>query len=121
MLSGKFTLTDVYQQIEQMQGMGSMDKLMEMVPFGAKIPKDLVNMQEEKIKKFKFIMDSMTDAEKEDPSIIKRSRVERIAAGSGTEPSDVRELLNYYKRMKKMLKGAGGGRKLQRMMKQFGM
>ena len=59
MLSGKFTLVDVYQQIEQMQGMGSMDKLMEMLPFGAKIPKDLVAMQEGKIKKFKFAMDSM--------------------------------------------------------------
>jgi len=121
MLSGKFTLTDVYQQIEQMQGMGSMDKVMEMLPIGAKIPKELVSMQEDKIKKFKYIMDSMTSAEKEDPSIIKHERVERIAKGSGAQASDVRELLNYYKRMKKMMKGAGGGRNIQRMMKKFGL
>ncbi|MBD3388658.1 MAG: signal recognition particle protein [Candidatus Altiarchaeales archaeon] len=121
MLSGKFTLTDVYQQIEQMQGMGSMDKIMEMLPFGAKIPKELVGMQEEKIKKFKYIMDSMTWAEKEDPSIIKKDRIERIAAGSGTDPSEVRELLTYYKRMKKMMKGSGGGRKMKQLMKQMGM
>jgi signal recognition particle subunit SRP54 len=121
MLSGKFTLDDVYQQIQQMQGMGSMDKIMEMLPMGAKIPPELMSMQEEKIRKFKHIMDSMTPAEKEDPTIIKQSRVERIARGSGTQVTDVRELLNYYKRMKKMMKGMGGGRKLQRMMKQFGL
>jgi signal recognition particle subunit SRP54 len=121
MLSGKFTLEDVYQQITQMQGMGSMDKIMDMLPFGAKIPKDLVDMQEEKLVKFKVIMDSMTAAEKEDPTIIKKERVERIAAGSGTQTSEVRELLSYYKRMKKMMKGAGGGRKMKKLMKQLGM
>ncbi|MFH0862987.1 MAG: signal recognition particle receptor subunit alpha [Candidatus Altiarchaeota archaeon] len=121
MLSGKFTLDDLYQQIEQMQGMGSMDKVMEMLPIGSKIPKELMAVQEEKIKKYKVIMDSMTAAEKEDPDIIKHERVERIANGSGTNVADVRELLNYYKKMKKMMKGMGGGRKLQRMMKQFGL
>lgn len=121
MLSGKFTLVDVYQQIEQMQGMGSMDKLMDMLPFGAKIPKDLVSMQEDKIKRFRFVMDSMTPSEKEDPFIVKRERIERIALGSGCDAADVRDLLNYYKRMKKMMKGSGGNKKLQRLMKQFGM
>ena len=66
-------------------------------------------------------MDSMTTQEKEDPSIVKRERIERIAQGAGTDSSDVRDLLNYYKRMKKMMKGAGGGKKLNRMIKQFGM
>jgi len=66
-------------------------------------------------------MDSMTDAEKEDPSIVKKDRVERIALGSGTDTSEGRDLLNYYKRMKKMMKGGGGGRKMKRIMKQLGM
>jgi len=78
-------------------------------------------MQEGKIKKFKYVMDSMTTAEQEDPTIIKHERIERIAAGAGCDASDVRDLLNYYKKMKKMMKGMGGGRKLQRMMKQFGL
>jgi len=121
MLSGKFTLVDVYQQIQQMQSMGSMDKIMEMLPVGAKIPKELMAVQEEKLKKYKYVMDSMTAAEKEDPDIIKHERVERIAKGSGTNASEVRELLNYYKKMKKMMKASGGGKKLQRMMKQFGL
>jgi len=121
MLSGKFTLDDLYQQIEQMQGMGSMDKVMEMLPIGSKIPKELMAVQEEKIRKYKVIMDSMTNCEKDDPDLIKHERIERIAKGSGTNAADVRELLNYYKKMKKMMKGMGGGRKLQRMMKQFGL
>ena len=94
---------------------------MDMMPFGAKIPKDLVSMQEDKIKHFKFVMDSMTEAEKEDPTCVKRERIDRIALGSGCDPSDVRDLLNYYKRMKKMMKGSGGSKKMQRLMKQFGM
>ncbi|MBU0762052.1 MAG: signal recognition particle protein Srp19, partial [Candidatus Altiarchaeota archaeon] len=59
--------------------------------------------------------------EREDPSIIKHERIERIAKGSGCDPSDVRDLLNYYKKMKKMMKGSGGGRRMKALMKQFGM
>ena len=109
------------KQIQQMQGMGSMSKLMEMLPFGAKVPKDLVDLQEEKVKKFKFIIDSMTEEEKESPELIKSERVERIAAGSGTKTEDVKELLNYFKRMKKLMKGAGSQRSLDRMMKKMGL
>ncbi len=121
MLSGKFTLVDVYQQIQQMQGMGSMDKVMEMLPFGSKVPKELMAVQEGKIKKYRYVIDSMTAAEREEPDIIKHERIERIASGSGTSQAEVRELLNYYKRMKKMMKAAGGGRKLERMMRKLGI
>jgi len=121
MMSGKFTLQDMYHQIEEMQKMGSLDKLADMLPFGAKIPKDLMQLQEEKVKKFKVIMDSMTEQEMEDPLLIKRSRVERIAAGSGASTSEVKELLTYYKRMKKVMKSMGGGRKIEKMMKKFGL
>jgi signal recognition particle subunit SRP54 len=120
-MSGKFTMHDLYAQIEQMQGMGSMSKLAEMIPGAGKIPKDLMDMQEEKVKKFRIIMDSMTEGEMEDPSIIKHSRVERIAKGSGTKTSDVKELINYYEKMRKMMKSIGGGRKLEKLMKKFGM
>lgn len=120
-ISGKFTMNDVYQQIKQMQGMGSMSKLMEMLPFGAKIPKELVDMQEEKVKCFRFIIDSMTKEEREDPELLKHERIERIAKGSGSKPEDVRELLNYFKRMKKLMKGVGSEKKLGRMMKKLGL
>ncbi|MFH1788950.1 MAG: signal recognition particle protein Srp19, partial [Candidatus Altiarchaeota archaeon] len=121
MMSGKFTLHDLYYQIEQMHKMGPMDKVMEMLPVGGKIPKELVNLQEGKIKKFKIIMDSMTEEEMEDPGVIKQSRVERIAKGSGATAGEVRELLNHYKKMKKVMKSIGSGRKLERFMKKFGM
>ncbi|OYT26290.1 MAG: signal recognition particle protein [Candidatus Altiarchaeales archaeon ex4484_96] len=120
MMSGKFTLNEVYTQIEQVSQMGSMKKLLELMPFQAKIPKDMLQIQEDKMKGWKIIMDSMTDEEKTNPPIIKRNRVERIAAGSGSKPEDVRELLTYYKRMKKMMKSVGDERKLRRLMKRMG-
>ncbi len=120
LMSGKFTLEDIYDQIGQMEKMGSMRKIMEMLPFTAKIPKDLVDMQEEKINKFKVMMDSMTRKEMTSPKTIKGSRIERIARGSGNQPEDVRELLNYYKKMKKMMKSMGDERKLKRLMRNMG-
>jgi len=121
MMSGKFTLHDLREQFKQMEGMGSMSKLAEMLPFAAKIPKDMMNLQEEKIKKYKIIMDSMTEEELTDPLIIKSSRIERIAKGAGAGQNDVRDLISYYKNMKKIMKQVGGGRKLERMMKKFGI
>ncbi|MFH1835457.1 MAG: signal recognition particle protein Srp54 [Methanobacteriota archaeon] len=121
MMSGKFTLQDLYYQIEQMKKMGPMSNVLDMLPMGGKLPKDMVDLQEDKIKKFKVIMDSMTEEEMEDPQLIKQSRIERIAKGSGTTQAEVRELLNHYKRMKKVMKSVGSGRKLERLMKKFGM
>ena len=71
---------------------------------------------------FKCIMDSMTDEEQEDPSIIKASRVNRIAMGSGTTAHDVKELLKQFNQSKKAVKGMMGNRKMRKqLMKQMGM
>jgi len=120
LMSGKFTLEDIYSQIEQMRRLGPMKKVMEMLPFGVKIPKDVLQIQEEKLKRFKIAMDSMTKEEMKNPEIIKRSRIERIAKGSGVKTEEVRELLNYYKKMKKMMKSIGDERKLRRLMRKIG-
>jgi signal recognition particle subunit SRP54 len=75
-----------------------------------------------KMSRYRIIMDSMTGAELDDPSLLSSSRVQRIAHGAGATPEEVRELLKYYKTMKRALKGVrGGGGKfdLQRMMKRF--
>jgi signal recognition particle subunit SRP54 len=87
-----------------------------MIPgFGfMKIPKDLVEKQEEKMRKFKVIIQSMTNEERENPEIINASRIKRIAKGSGTSEAEVRELLTQYNQMKKILKMAGGIKGLQR-------
>ncbi|MBU4201844.1 MAG: signal recognition particle protein Srp19, partial [Candidatus Altiarchaeota archaeon] len=105
---------------QQMKKMGPMKQVAGMLPFGAKIPKDMLDMQEEKLEKFIYIMDSMTPDEREDPTLIKRERIGRISSGSGTKPEDVRELINYHKKMKKMMRMFGDERKLKRLMKRLG-
>ncbi len=120
MMSGKFNMNDIYSQIQQMKKMGPMKQVAGMLPFGAKIPKDMLDMQEEKLDKFIYIMDSMTAQEREDPTLIKRERISRISSGSGTKPEEVRELLNYHKKMKKMMRMFGDERKLKRLMKRLG-
>jgi len=131
-MDGKFTLVEFYEQIGSLQKMGSLSKVMDMIPglsssgMMKKLPENFMDVQEDKMKRWKFIIDSMTQKEKDDPDEITPSRISRIAKGSGTKPEDVRELLKYYKQVKKMLKMAGGGKAFKRgpfarMAKQFGM
>ncbi len=104
-LKGTFTLKDIYKQIEAMQKMGPISKIFELLPFGAfKVDENVMEMTQEKMKKFKVIMDSMTEEELLNPKIIDSSRIRRIAIGSGTTLQDVKELLKYYKTMKNVMK-----------------
>jgi signal recognition particle subunit SRP54 len=105
-LKGTFTLKDVYKQIEAMKKMGPLSKVLDMLPFGfgLKLDEDAMEMTQDKMKKFKVIMDSMTDEELLNPKIIDSSRIRRIAIGSGTTQQEVRELLKYYKTMKNLMK-----------------
>ena len=82
-LKGEFSLIDLYQQMQSMSKMGPLSKIMELVPgMGQmKIPKDMLKVQEGKLKKWRFVMDSMTKEELEDPETISGSRAERIAKG----------------------------------------
>jgi signal recognition particle subunit SRP54 len=123
MLSGKFTLKDMYSQFEMMNKMGPMQQVMNMIPgAGGKLPKNASQVTEEKLAKYKVLMDSMTDHELEHPEVIKQSRVKRIARGSGMRNEDVKELLKYYNVTKKAMKGFGKrkmGGPLGQMMKQM--
>jgi len=128
LLKGEFTLDDFYEQLGQMQKMGSLSKIAEMVPgMGkVKIPKGMLDVQEEKMKKWKFIIDSMTKEEKRNPETIKASRIKRIAKGSGATEGDVRSLLKHYKQTQKVMRLAKGGKGLRRgplaaLAKQFGV
>ncbi len=105
MMSGDFDLDDLYAQLEAMNKMGSMSKIMGMIPGfgGMNIDKNMLGASEDKMKKWKFILDSMTKYEKKNPEIIDVSRVKRVAKGSGTEISEVRELLKHFKQTKKMM------------------
>ncbi|MCX9010570.1 MAG: signal recognition particle protein Srp54 [Candidatus Methanoperedens sp.] len=127
MLSGRFTLKDMYKQLEAVNKMGPIKQVMQMLPIGklglgANISDDMYNVTQEKLSRYKYIMDSMTEKELEDPKHINSSRITRIARGSGTKYEEVRELLKYHKMMQKTIKGMKGGKfNLQKMMKKFGM
>lgn len=109
---GKLTLDDFAQQLESMQSLGPMGKIAEMIPgFGkAKIPDEMMESQEQKIKHWKHAIASMTKYEKENPEILEKqtSRIARIAKGSGTTTNEVRQLLKQYKMIKELASGAGG-------------
>ena len=132
-MHGKFSLIEMRDQMEMLTNMGPLKKIMSMFPGGpANMPDDELDAMQDKLRKFKIIMSSMTDEELQEPKLIKSSRVKRIAVGAGVQTKDVRGLLNHYNTTKKQMKGIMGNRKvrkqLQKQMKdgggdlsQFGM
>lgn len=105
MMRGEFDLDDLYLQLQSMKKMGSMSKIMGMIPGlgGMNIDKSQMAVQEEKLNRWKFAMDSMTKFEKKNPSSLDVSRIKRISQGSATEISEIRELLKQFKMTKKMM------------------
>ena len=104
-LSGKFTLADMYEQFEAMRSMGPLSRVLKMLPgFGYEIPGELMDLAEEQMKKWRVIIQSMTSEERENPRIIKSSRVRRIARGSGTSERDVKALIQQYNKLRKVIK-----------------
>jgi signal recognition particle subunit SRP54 len=104
-LSGKFTLTDMYEQFEAVKGMGPFRKIFKMLPgMSYDIPEDMLNTAEDRLEKWRVIIQSMRTEEKENPKILNASRVRRVARGSGTSERDVKDLVKQYAMMRKMLK-----------------
>lgn len=120
-LKGDFNLTDLYEQMKAMKKMGSLSKLMEMIPgMGQlKMPKELLDVQEGKLEHWKHAMDSMTKEELEDPEIISASRIDRIAKGSGVSAKTIRELIKQYSTSKKLMKSMGGAGDMKQLMRKF--
>lgn len=109
-LKGDFNFLDLYEQMSAMRKMGPLNKIVEMIPGfgGLKLPTDMIEGQEDKMKKWKFMLGSMTKGELEDPDILNGNRVDRVAKGSGATTHEVRELLKQYKQTKKLMKQMGG-------------
>jgi signal recognition particle subunit SRP54 len=104
-LSGKFTLTDMYDQFEAVKGMGPFRKVLQMLPgMSANIPEDMLNTAEGRLEKWRVIIQSMRPQEKENPKLFNSSRIRRVARGSGTTERDVKDLLKQYILMRKMMK-----------------
>jgi len=104
-MSGKFTLTDMYEQFESMKKMGPLKGLLKMIPgMSYNIPDEKMNLAEDALKRWRVIIQSMTPKEREKPKILSSSRIRRVARGSGTTEKEVKELLTQYNNMKKMMK-----------------
>ncbi|MDC7805647.1 signal recognition particle protein [Luteimonas sp BLCC-B24] len=110
----KFDLNDMRDQLEQMQNMGGIGSLMEKLPGLGNVPEHLKQQvsQGKEVPRMIAIINSMTKKERRNPNLLNGSRRARIAAGSGTTPSDVNKLMKQYMQMEKMMgKMARGGMK----------
>lgn len=100
---GKFTLDDLYDQIKSMQSMGPLSKVAEMIPglgpIKTKMP-NVFDVQETKLKKWRFAIDSMTPRERENPELLNSNRIARISKGSNVSANDIREMIKQYKLVK---------------------
>ena len=122
LMSGRFTLTDMYSQMEMMSKIGSVEKMLSHLPdamFGGMGSMSMAQKKQMQgnLEKYRVIMDSMTQEEKDVPILLKSSRIRRIARGSGVEEKDVKELLAQWNRSRKMMRGMKGDRGFRRKMK----
>jgi signal recognition particle subunit SRP54 len=104
MMKGNINFKMFYEQLKATKKMGSLSKIAELIGFGNKLPKEAMEMGQEKMESFKIIIDSMTEQERLEPDLLNRSRIERIALGSGKKIEEIRELIKQFKKMKKMFK-----------------
>lgn len=109
----KFNLNDMKEQLEQMQNMGGINSLMDKLPGMGQIPDHLKQQVTGKeVPRMIAIINSMTQKERRNPTLLNGSRRVRIAKGSGLQPSDVNKLMKQYQQMEKMMsKLSGGGMK----------
>ena len=118
----KFTLTDYYDQLQQLKGMGSLQDLAGMVPgMDAKALQGAA-VDEKSLSRIEAIIQSMTPHERENPNVLNSSRKKRIAAGSGTTVVDVNRLIKQFDAMQQMTKQLTGKnmKKLQKKMSRMG-
>ena len=104
----KFTLADFYDQLVQLKGMGSLSEIAGMLPGMSGKALDEASIDERAFARTEAIIQSMTPAEREDPSLLNNSRKKRIAAGSGTQVVDINRLLKQFELMQQMTRQLSG-------------
>ncbi|MBF4784965.1 signal recognition particle protein, partial [Clostridioides difficile] len=104
---------DFLQQMEQIQNMGPLDKILGMIPGMGNVKDQLgdVDLNGKEMKRTKAIIQSMTTYERRNPGVLNASRKKRIAKGSGTSVQDVNRLIKQLNEMKKMMKMFAGSQK----------
>jgi signal recognition particle subunit SRP54 len=106
---GKFDLEDMAKQLAQMRKMGGLEGVMALMPGIAKVKKQMAqaNVEEGAIVRQEAMISSMTPKERRRPEIVKASRKQRIAAGSGTSVQEVNKMLKQFQEMQRMMKKIG--------------
>ncbi|MBR9707636.1 MAG: signal recognition particle protein [Candidatus Diapherotrites archaeon] len=121
LLEKDFNLDIFYSQLKNMKKMGPLKQVMGMMGV-SDAPDDVFQVGEDKMKVFQYVMDSMSKKERLNPDLLNKSRILRIAKGSGRTENEVRELLKNYKKIKKMFNAMKGGKlpaPLRKMAKQY--
>ena len=109
MQKGKYDLEDFLKQMKQIQKMGPLENLIKLIPGASKMGLNKVKIDPKQIKRIEAIILSMTKKERKDPGIIKASRKNRIAKGSGVSVMEVNKLLEQFENYKKMIKNMMNG------------
>ncbi|NMV82695.1 MAG: signal recognition particle protein [Erysipelotrichia bacterium] len=115
MLSGKFDLQDMLEQMRQVQKLGSLGGLLSMIPGMPKLTDEQKIQAEKEIANFEAIFNSMTKEERRHPEILRNSRKVRIARGSGKTNADINRVLNKYEKSKEMMRKMGQMQKGNKM------
>ena len=119
--NGKMNMEDFYYQLEEVTKVGSMQNLLETMPgLSGMVKEDQVEQMEERVDRWRYIIQSMNTEEKADPDLLNASRIKRIARGSGWSEHEVKELVKNYKNSKSMMK-ASKGRQMQGMLRKLGL
>lgn len=117
----KFTLTDYYDQLQSLKGMGSMQDLAGMIPGVDTRALQGAQVDEKALGRIEAIIQSMTPYERDNPSVLNSSRKKRIAAGSGTSVVEINKLLKQFELMQTLTKQLSGNSKAMKRMGKKGM
>jgi signal recognition particle subunit SRP54 len=121
MRTASFNLEDFLSQLREIQKMGPVAQLVEMLPGASQLARRLPEgMEEKQLKKVEAMILSMTPEERRNPNIIDGSRRRRIAQGSGVKPQDINQLLNQFRQMQKLMKMGVGGKLPKNLRGMFG-
>ena len=108
MFKGQFDLEDFLDQLQKLRNMGPLNQLLEMIPgIGSQLRQAKAQISEDDLKRIEGLIHSMTADERRNPHIIGRSRRLRIAKGSGSQIHEVKDLINQFDQMKKMMGDLG--------------
>lgn len=119
--SGKMNMEDFYYQLEEVTKVGSLRGFLDNMPgLSGMVKEDQLDQMEDRVSKWRYIIQSMTKQEKANPDLLNSSRIKRIARGSGWPEHEVKELLKNYKNSKNMMK-ASKGRQMQSALRRMGL